>query len=167
MTPMPLLHVHPAIMIAATLAGGAAMIAWRMRETSRPVTLRKIVIPPLGMSTGFAMFALPAARLPWTWAVAALLAGALVLAIPLARASRLVRRGDEIHLERSRAFLWILLGLVAFRLALRGWIEQHVSTVQTGAIFFLLAFGMIARWRIAMLLDYRRLLAPGALPGLR
>jgi hypothetical protein len=49
---MPLIHVHPLLLLAATLAGAAAMIAWRYRESSEPVTLRKIVAPPLGMSTG-------------------------------------------------------------------------------------------------------------------
>jgi membrane protein CcdC involved in cytochrome C biogenesis len=157
---MPLVHVHPFVTAAASLLGAAAMIAWRFRESSRPITLGKIVAPPLGMSTGLVMFALPAARVPWAWAGAALLLGALVLAIPVARASRLVRRGDVILLERSRAFLWILLGLVAVRLALRTFVEHVLSPAQTGALFFLLALGMIVRWRVAMLLAYLRLSRP-------
>ncbi len=60
-------------------------------------------------------------------------------------------------MQRSRAFLWILLGLVAIRWVLRGWVEQYVTPVQTGAIFFVLAFGMIVRWRAAMLVRYLRL----------
>ena len=46
----------------------------------------------------------------------------------------MVREGDTIVLRRSRAFLWILLGLLALRLALRGYVEQYVSPIQTGAI---------------------------------
>jgi membrane protein CcdC involved in cytochrome C biogenesis len=157
---MPIVHVHPLFMVAASLAGAGAMIAWRLRETSRPVTMRRIVGPPLGMSTGLAMFLAPAARVPWSWALAAFLLGALVLAIPVARASRLVRRGDVVLLERSRAFLWILLGVVAVRLALRTYVEQVLSPMQTGGLFFLLAYGMILRWRVSMLLSYRRLLGP-------
>ncbi len=155
---MPLRHVHPLLVAAATLAGAAAMIAWRVRETSTPVSLLKIVAPPLGMSTGLAMFLLPEFRVPWTWAAAAFLAGALVLSIPLARTSRLVRSGELVLMQRSRAFLWILLGLVAVRFAARAWIEQFLSTPQTGGLFFLLAFGTIVRWRLAMLRSYRRLL---------
>jgi membrane protein CcdC involved in cytochrome C biogenesis len=153
-----LLHAHPLLMIAATLAGAGAMIAWRLRETSRPVSFWRIVGPPLGMSTGLSMFVAPAARVPWSWALAAFLLGALVFAIPVSRTSRLVRRGDEVHMERSKAFLWILLGLVAVRFGLRAWIEEVVSPLQSGGLLFLLAFGMILRWRVAMLLDYRRLL---------
>ena len=157
MTAVPALHVHPLLMIGATLAGAGAMIAWRLRESRAPVTVRKLVAPPLGMSTGLSMFAAPAFRVPWAWGAAALLAGALVLAVPLARTSTLVRRGEEIVVQRSRAFLWILLALVAVRFGLRAWVEHHVSPMQTGAILFLLALGMILRWRPAMLIDYRRL----------
>jgi membrane protein CcdC involved in cytochrome C biogenesis len=154
---MPFLSVHPLVMIGATLAGAAAMIAWRLRESRAAVTLRKIVAPPLGMSTGLSMFAAPAFRVPWTWAAAAFLAGALLLAIPLARTSTLVRRGEEIVVQRSRAFLWILLALVAVRLGLRAWVEQHVTQSQSGALLFLLAFGAVVRWRAGMLRAYLRL----------
>jgi membrane protein CcdC involved in cytochrome C biogenesis len=105
------------------------------------------------MSTGLSMFMVPAVRVPWSYAVVAFLAGVVVLSYPLVRTSRLHVEGDTIVLRRSKAFLWILLGLVALRLALRGYVEQHVSTLQTGGLFFLLAFGMIVAWRITM---YRR-----------
>lgn len=154
---MPVLYVHPLVTIGATLAGAGAMIAWRLRESRAPVTLRKIVAPPLGMSTGLSMFAAPAFRVPWAWAAMAILAGALVLAIPLARTSTLRRRGEEIVLQRSRAFLWILLALVAVRLGLRAWVEQHCSQSQSGALLFLLAFGAIVRWRVRMLHAYLRM----------
>jgi membrane protein CcdC involved in cytochrome C biogenesis len=133
------------------------MIAWRLREASRPVTPRAIVAPPLGMSTGLVMFAWPAARVPWSWAAAAFAVGAVVLAIPLARTSRLVVDGPVVLVRRSPAFLWILLGLVAVRLLLRAWVEQVVTPVQSGGLLFLLAFGMVVRWRAGMLLAYLRL----------
>lgn len=154
---MPFLHVHPLLMATAMLAGAGAMIAWRVRESSAPVTARKIVAPPLGMSTGLAMFALPATRVPWTWAASAFVAGALLFAIPVVRASRLVRCGDEIRVRRSRAFVWVLLGLVAVRLALRAYVERFVTPPQTGGLFFLLAFGAVLRWRAGMLLEFLRL----------
>lgn len=156
---MPALVVHPPLLlvVAATLAGAVAMLTWRSREARRVVTTRSIILPPLGMSTGFSMFAVPATRVPLTWALAALALGAVVFAIPLVRTSRLVRLDDRILVQRSRAFVAILLGLVAVRFGLRTWIEQYVSPLQTGALFFLLAFGAIVRWRVAMLREYRRL----------
>lgn len=164
---MPIVHVPLLFTVAGSLLGAGAMIAWRLRETSRPISTGRIVGPPLGMSTGLAMFLAPAARVPWAWALAAFLLGALVLAIPVARSSRLVRRGDLVLLERSRAFLWILLGVVAVRLALRTYVEHVLSPMQTGGLFFLLAFGMILRWRVAMLLSYRRLVRVPDAPGVR
>jgi membrane protein CcdC involved in cytochrome C biogenesis len=145
------------VVILMSLAGAAAVLAWRLRETSRPITVRKIVIPPIGMSTGFAMFAFPPARVPLSWALCAFLVGAVLFAYPLVKTSKLARHGDAIRLQRSKAFLWILLGLFALRFAARAYVEQFVSVLQTGAIFFLLAFGMILPWRVLMLLQYRKL----------
>jgi membrane protein CcdC involved in cytochrome C biogenesis len=166
MPPFPV-HLPVALAVLVTLAGAAAMLAWRVREARTPVSTRRIVAPPLGMSTGFLVFLAPAARVPWAWASAAFALGALVFAVPLARTSRLVRTGDVVWMQRSRAFLWILAGLVIARTALRAYVEQVVTPLQTGALFFVLAFGMIARWRVGMLLEYRRLLAapPAPPPG--
>ncbi len=154
---MNLPHLPHLAMVLATLAGAAAVLAWRMREARRPVTTRAIVAPPLGMSTGFLMFLAPTARIPWAWAGAAFALGALVLSVPLARTSRLARVGDAVVMHRSKAFLWILLGLFAVRLAAREWVEQVITPAQTAALFFVLAFGMILRWRATMLLAYLRL----------
>lgn len=150
--------MHP-VMIVGALAGAGAMIGYRMREAARPVTARRIVIPPLGMATGLSMFVYPPTRVPLWWAACALALGALVFAEPLILTSRLRTEGAEIMVRRSPAFLWTLLGLVAARFALRSWIELYVAPLQTGALFYLLAFGAVVRWRITMLRDYRRLRA--------
>jgi membrane protein CcdC involved in cytochrome C biogenesis len=150
--------MHLAVVLTSLL-GAAAIIVWRLRETTRPVTARSILIPPLGMSTGFGMFAYAPARIPATWALSAFALGAGLLAYPLIKSSRLVRDGDAIFLKRSRAFLGILLGLVAVRIAAREYVGQYLSPVQTASIFFVLAFGMIVRWRFLMYMEYRRLLA--------
>jgi membrane protein CcdC involved in cytochrome C biogenesis len=150
------LHV-PLATVLGPLAGAMAVIAWRIRETQRPVSRRSIVVPPLAMSTGLSMFFLPGFRVPWLWALGAFLAGATVLAVPLLRTSRLTREGDTIVMRRSRAFLGILLGLAALRFLLRDYVGQVLPPQQTGAVFFLLAFGMIVRWRTWMLAEYSRL----------
>ena len=155
----------PTFALIASLIGAALVLAWRVRETTRPITAPKIVIPPLMMSTGLAMFAYPPARIPWSWAACAFGAGALLLSYPLMKTSKLIREGDDVRLKRGKAFLWILLGLVAIRLAARGVIGRYVDVVQTGSIFFLLAFGMIVRWRVAMFIEYRALHAQVAEPA--
>jgi membrane protein CcdC involved in cytochrome C biogenesis len=148
------------LFIVVSVLGAAIVFTWRLRETTRPVTARKILIPPLGMSTGLFMFAYPPTRIPILWATCAFAAGCVLFTYPLVRTSRLTRQGDSILLERSRAFLYILLGLVAVRFAARAWVEAHVTPMQTSSIFFLVAFGMILPWRLLMFAEYRRLTAP-------
>jgi membrane protein CcdC involved in cytochrome C biogenesis len=109
------------------------------------------------MSTGLSMFMLPAFRIPWLWGVAAFVLGAVVFARPLIKSTTLQRQGDVVMMQRSRAFLAILLGLAAVRFALREYIGQFISAPQTAALFFTLAFGMILRWRGEMLRAYRKL----------
>ena len=148
--------LHPAAVIGP-LAGAAAVFAWRMREANRPLSTATILMPPLGMATGFAMFALPAFRVPLSWALAALGLGAAVLAWPVLRTTRLEVRGGDIMMRRSRAFVLVLLALVAVRLALRGWVAELASPPRTAALFYLLAFGMIVRWRATMWREFVRL----------
>lgn len=107
------------------------------------------------------MFLWPPMRVPLTWAALALAAGAFVLAVPLLRSSRLYREGERVMMRRSPRFLLILLGLLAVRLALEDYVGHLVSPLQTASIFYLLAFGMIARWRSAMYREYRHLTATG------
>lgn len=146
--------LRPALRVGPVF-GGAALLYWRMRETRVPVTARSILIPPVAMSTGFGMFLAPPARVPWSWAVGALAIGFLVFAIPLVRSSRLESRDGRVYMRRSPWFLGILLGLLAVRLALHDYIGHLISPLQTAAVFYLLAFGMIVRWRVGMFRQYR------------
>ena len=144
--------------IVGSLAGLAAVIVWRIREAQSAVSIKKILLPPLGMATGFSMFALPAFRIPWAWAGISFLIGAVALAQPLLRTSRLVRRGDDVMMQRSGAFFAVILVLAAARILARSYFDTFLSMQQTGALFFILAFGMILRWRAQMLVEYRKLM---------
>ncbi len=143
------------IPLLAPIAGGTAVLVWRFRETRTPVTTPKIVIPPLGMATGFLMFLSPNMWIPWPLALGAFLFGALVLSVPLARTSSLEAQGNVVMMRRSHGFLVILLGLLALRLLLHEWVGNLLPPRQTAALFFVLAFGMILRWRVGMLMRYR------------
>jgi len=149
----------PIASFGAALIGMLAILAWRVRESRRPVSLRSLIIPPLGMSTGFSMFAMPAFRIPWTWGLAAFVLGALVFAYPLVSSPQLTVEDGLIMMRRSRWFLVVILGLAAVRLGLREYVSSIISVQQTAGLFFVLAFGMIVRWRTTLLLEYRRLTA--------
>ncbi len=145
--------------ILASAAGLIAVTMWRLREARSAVSLKKILIPPLGMATGFSMFVVPAFRVPWAWAGLAFVIGAVALAWPLLLTTRLERQGEAIMMKRSSAFLVVILVLAVIRFAARGYFDTILTTQQTAGVFFILAFGMIVIWRAKMLMDFRRLTA--------
>jgi len=145
--------------ILVSLAGLVAVTMWRLREARTAVSLRKILIPPLGMATGFSMFLIPAFRIPWAWAGLAFAIGAVALAWPLLLTTRLERQGESIMMKRSSAFLVVILVLAAIRFAARGYFNTILTGQQTAGVFFILAFGMIVIWRAKLLMDFRRLTA--------
>jgi membrane protein CcdC involved in cytochrome C biogenesis len=149
------LHV---ISLISSIAGALAVMVWRVRETRTAVSTKTIVIPPMGMATGLGMFVVPVFRVPWIWAGAAFLSGALLLAYPLLRTSRLVREGQTVTMRRSNAFFVVLILLATIRIAARSYLDTALSVQQTSAVFFLVAFGMIVRWRVQMFIEYRALL---------
>lgn len=155
----------PVFGITGSVVGAAAVLMWRVREARSAVSLKKIVMPPLGMATGFCMFIVPAFRIPWTWAAAAFAIGAVALAWPLVATSRLVRQGEVVMMQRSNAFFTVILALAAIRLLARGYFDRLLTVEQTGGLFFILAFGMILRWRAQMLMEYRKLTAEPVAAG--
>jgi membrane protein CcdC involved in cytochrome C biogenesis len=152
-------HVPVLYTAVASIAGLAGVLAWRIREGRTAITAKKILLPPMGMATGFCMFLLPAFRVPWTWALLAFLIGAIALAYPLLLTSSLERAGDVIMMKRSGAFFTVVIALAALRYLARGYFDSILSLEQTGALFFVLAFGMILRWRVEMFKKYRALTA--------
>lgn len=139
---------------AGSIVIALSFVLIRISGTKRPVTPKKIIIPPLGMSTGFFMFLYAPMRIPWDWAVAAFLIGAVFLSVPLIKTTKLVEVNGEIFAKRSKSFIFILIGLFILRISLHSYIEQYISIEQTGSIFFILAYGMILPWRAVMLRQY-------------
>jgi membrane protein CcdC involved in cytochrome C biogenesis len=103
------------------------------------------------------MFLVPAFRIPLAWAAGAFLIGAAALAYPLLRTSRLVRDGEAIMMQRSNAFFVVVAALAVIRILARSYIDRFLNLDQTAALFFILAFGMILRWRMRMFFEYRQI----------
>lgn len=141
-----------------TVLGAAAILFWRVREGQSPVRLGKIIAPPLGMSTGFAMFLSPRFQVPLPWAAVAFLLGALLFAWPLIYTSRLHKdENGHIWMRRSPIFFLMLLILMALRFAMRNYVEHFITYWQTAGLAFILAFGMIIHWRLRMLYEFQKL----------
>ena len=150
----------PVITAVVSLVGLCGVLAWRVREGRSAVTIKKLVMPPVGMATGFSMFVVPMFRVPLTWALAAFAIGAVVLAYPLLLTSSLRRDGDKIMMKRSSAFFAVVIVLAAVRYFARGYFDRYLTLEQTGGLFFILAFGMILRWRLKLLALYLKLARP-------
>ena len=154
----------PVITAIVSLLGLTGVLAWRVREGRSAVTLKKIVMPPLGMATGFCMFFAPMCRIPFTWGLVAFLIGAVVFAYPLLLTSDLHYQNGVIMMKRSSAFFSVIIALAVVRYLARGYFDRFMTLEQTGALFYLLAFGMILRWRAKLFFAYRALTAAPAIP---
>ncbi|MBN8234548.1 cytochrome c biogenesis protein CcdC [Halobacillus kuroshimensis] len=143
-------------LIASTVAAAfmaTAMIFVRLRAARKPASVKKIILPPFFMSTGALMFVFPVFRVEWTQVLEAVSIGAL-FSIFLIRTSKFEVRDGDIYLKPSKSFIMILFGLLAVRIIFKLIVGQHVSLGETSGMFFLLAFGMIITWRLAMLKQY-------------
>lgn len=140
--------------IAAIMATG--MIFVRLRAAKQPASVKKIILPPFFMSTGALMFVFPMFRVQWSQVFEALIIG-VIFSFFLIRTSKFEVRDREIYLKPSKAFIFILFGLLILRVVFKLIIGQHVSFGETSGMFFLLAFGMIITWRLAMLRQYLHL----------
>lgn len=146
-------------LIASTVAAAfmaTAMIFVRLRAARKPASVKKIILPPFFMSTGAFMFVFPIFRVEWTQVLEAVSIGAL-FSIFLIRTSKFEVRDGDIYLKPSKSFIMILFGLLAVRIIFKLIVGQHVSLGETSGMFFLLAFGMIITWRLAMLKQYLNL----------
>lgn len=146
-------------LIASTFAAtcmAVAMIFVRLRAAKKPASVKKIILPPFFMSTGALMFLFPMFRVQWSQVFEAVLIG-VIFSFFLIRTSKFEVREGDIYLKPSKAFVFILFGLLIFRVIFKLVIGQHISFGETSGMFFLLAFGMIVTWRIAMLKQYLRL----------
>lgn len=128
----------------------------RMKASARPVSTKKILLPPLFMSTGALMFLFPVFRVTPLELLEAVTVG-LVFSIFLIRTSNFEVRDDQIYLRRSKAFAFILIGLLVIRIAAKLMLSASIDVGELSGMFFLLAFAMIVPWRISMLMKYRKL----------
>ncbi|TCT26662.1 membrane protein CcdC involved in cytochrome C biogenesis [Melghiribacillus thermohalophilus] len=135
---------------------GTTMVFIRMKAAKKPASVKKIILPPLFMSTGLLMFLFPLFRITWMQVIEAFSVG-VAFSVFLILTSSFEVKGKDIYLKPSKAFIFILFGLLLFRIVLKTIIGQSISVGTTSGMFFILAFGMIISWRIAMLIKFLRL----------
>ncbi len=134
----------------------------RMKAAKKPSSVKKIVLPPIFMSTGALMFLFPEFRVSSLQVLEALSVGA-IFSIFLIKTSKFEMKDNDIYLKRSKAFVFILLGLLAIRVVLKLVLSTQIDIGELTGMFWLLAFGMIVPWRIAMYIKYKKL-ESGSIP---
>lgn len=140
--------------VAAFMA--VTMIFVRLKAAKQPASVKKIILPPIFMSTGALMFVVPEFRVTFSEFAEAIIVG-IICSIFLIKTSNFEIRKNAIYLVPSKAFIFILVGLLLFRIIFKLAIGSTISLGQTSGMFYLLAFGMIVTWRLAMLIKFMKL----------
>ncbi|WP_110929534.1 CcdC family protein [Bacillus massiliglaciei] len=129
---------------------------FRMKETERPVNAKNIILPPIFMSTGALMFIFPIFHLNGSQFLEAIFTG-MVFSLLLIKTSKFEIRENQIYMQRSKAFIFILIGLLVIRLIAKIVLGTSIEYGPLSGMFFILALGMIFPWRIVMYLQYKKL----------
>ncbi|MFD1850283.1 CcdC family protein [Oceanobacillus bengalensis] len=129
------------------------MVFIRLKASKKPASIKKIILPPIMMSTGAFMFLFPVFQIQWIQVVEALIVGA-IFSILLIKTSKFEIKGGNIYLTPSRVFPIVLLGLIVVRLIIKLIVGSYISLGETTGMFFILALGMILTWRTTMLIQY-------------
>ncbi|KAF6533125.1 MULTISPECIES: CcdC family protein [Bacillus] len=140
--------------IAAAMAISVMIV--RIKSSDKPASPKKIILPPIFMSTGALMFLFPIFRVTGEEFLEAITLG-VIFSIFLIKTSKFEIKNNEIYLKRSKAFVFILIGLLVIRIAMKTILSTTIDYGALSGMFWILAFGMIVPWRIAMFLSYRKL----------
>ncbi|MBN6887336.1 membrane protein CcdC involved in cytochrome C biogenesis [Cytobacillus horneckiae] len=128
----------------------------RMKAAKQPTSAKKIILPPLFMSTGAFMFVFPYFRVTPLEILEAVLVG-MLFSILLIKTTKFEIRENDIYLKRSKAFIFILIGLLLIRIIAKSILSTSIDVGELGGMFWILAFSMIVPWRIAMYFSFRKM----------
>ncbi|WP_188205893.1 CcdC family protein [Alkalibacillus aidingensis] len=150
---------HP--IVAGLISIGAvfmasAMIIVRMRAAKRPASVKKIILPPLFMSSGALMFFFPYFQIGWLQVIEAAAVG-ILFSVLLIYTSHFEIREEQIYLKPSKALGFILIGLLIGRITFKTILGHDISVGEMSAMFYILAFAMLVTWRIVMLKKFLKL----------
>ncbi|MCU9611956.1 cytochrome c biogenesis protein CcdC [Caldibacillus lycopersici] len=135
-----------------------ALIFIRSKASDKPASVKKILIPPVMMSTGALMYIFPMFRLNLMEMLEAVVLG-LFFSIFLIKTSGFEVVDSDIYLKKSKAFIFILIGLLVIRTVLKYYLSDTIDYGELAGMFWLLAFAMIVPWRVAMFMQYRKIAA--------
>ncbi|MEZ7173092.1 CcdC family protein [Sporosarcina sp. OR05] len=127
----------------------------RAKAAERPINAKRIILPPLFMSTGAFMFLFEEFRVPLAQVIEASLVG-LVFSSILIKTTNFEQRDGNLYVKKSKVFLIILLTLFIIRLIAKFVLSSSIDVGELAGMFWILAFAMILPWRIGMLVKYTK-----------
>ncbi|WP_432355553.1 CcdC family protein [Sporosarcina sp. A2] len=128
----------------------------RSKAAERPISPIRIILPPLFMSSGMLMFLFTQFQVPWSQVFEAATVG-LIFSTILIATTNFEKKNGQLFVKRSKAFIFILAGLLIFRLVAKLILSSSIDVGELAGMFFILAFAMIVPWRIGMLIKYNNL----------
>ncbi|MCE4957158.1 CcdC family protein [Macrococcoides caseolyticum] len=145
-----------AISMLVALFMGTAVIIVRMKAQNYPTNVKKIILPPIFMSTGAVMYVVPYFRLTPLEILEAIIVG-MFFSLFLIYTSNFVVMNNQIYMKRSKLFPLILVSLLIIRSVMKFFLSSTIHPGELAGMFFLLAFSMIVPWRIAMYIKFKKL----------
>ena len=100
--------------IVFALFMGIVVIVIRMKAQKFPVNEKKIILPPIFMSTGALMYVIPYFRLTGAEILESIILGVIFSSV-LIWTSHFEVQGAEVYMKRSKAFPIILISLLIIR----------------------------------------------------
>ncbi|WP_298829204.1 CcdC family protein [uncultured Planococcus sp.] len=149
-------EVYLIITTVGALAMGLLAMFVRSKSAKKPASVKKIILPPFFMSTGALMFIFPFFRVAPLQIFEALAVGILFSTVLIWTSKFEVRDGD-IYLKQSKAFVFILFGLLLVRVIGKVVLSSSIDIGELGGMFWILAFGMLWPWRLTMLWQYKKI----------
>ncbi|WP_342597971.1 cytochrome c biogenesis protein CcdC [Psychrobacillus sp. FSL H8-0483] len=152
--------IPPNVMIIATtimaIGMGIVVTTLRAKAAKHPASVKKILLPPVFMSTGAVMFVFPFFRVTGAQFLEAIGVG-ILFSVVLIWTSKFERKDGNIYLKQSKAFVFILIGLLIIRVIGKIVLSSTIDVGALSGMFWILAFGMIVPWRIAMYLQFKKI----------
>lgn len=145
--------------IVSTLVAGVmavTMIFIRAKAARRPTSIKRLILPPLFMSTGALMFVFPMFHVSIYQLIESVGMG-VFSSIFLIRTSNFKIHESDIYLVPSKAFIVIISSLLVIRIAVKLVIGQVIAFGELSGMFYLLALGMIVSWRLAMVFKFMKI----------
>src|SRR5690625_7029875 len=90
----------------------------KLKAAKKPTSVKKIILPPLFMSTGALMFFFPEFQVKWIQVFEAISVG-MIFSLFLIKTSKFEIRKQEIYLILSKPFSLILFGLLGIPIVIK------------------------------------------------